>query len=143
MRTTYIAKKSEVEKNWVLIDATGQPVGRIASKAAAIIRGKTKPTFTPHVDTGDNVIIVNAAAVKLTGKKWLQKTYYRHTGFPGGLKSLRAEELLARRPSDLIKKAINGMLPKTRLGRALRANYRVYDTAEHPHTSQKPEVVTL
>ncbi len=140
---TFSAKPSDVDKKWVVIDAEGQAVGRVASKAASIIRGKTKPIYTPHVDTGDNVIIINAAQVKLTGKKWLQKEYFWHTGHPGGLKSLRAEELLAKRPADLLKEAINGMLPKNRLGRTLRLNYRIYDTSEHPHTSQNPEVVTL
>ena len=140
---TFSAKPSDVNKKWVIIDAQGQSVGRVASKAASIIRGKTKPIYTPHVDTGDNVIIINASQVKLTGKKWLQKEYFWHTGHPGGLKSLRAEEMLAKRPADLLKEAINGMLPKNRLGRALRANYRIYDTGEHPHTSQNPEVVTL
>ncbi len=140
---TFSAKQSDVVKKWVVIDAAGQAVGRVASKAAAIIRGKTKPIFTPHVDTGDNVIIINAAQVKMTGKKWLQKEYFWYTGHPGGLRSLRAEEMLAKKPSDLLKEAINGMLPKNRLGRTLRLNYRIYDTAEHPHTGQAPEVITL
>ncbi len=140
---TYSAKPSEVVKKWVLIDAAGQSLGRVASKAAAILRGKTKPVFTPHVDTGDNVIIINAAKVRLTGAKWRQKEYFRHTGYPGAIKSLRAEEVLARRPKDLLQDAINGMLPKNRLGRKLRGNYRIYDAEEHPHVSQKPEVVTL
>jgi len=140
---TFSAKPSDVVKKWVVIDAEGQAVGRVASKAASIIRGKTKPIYTPHVDTGDNVIIVNAAKVKMTGKKWLQKEYYWYTGHPGGLKSLRAEEILEKKPSDLLKKAIDGMLPKNRLGRTLRLNYRIYDTEEHPHTGQAPEVVTV
>jgi len=140
---TFSAKPSDVIKNWVLIDAAGVPLGRVASKAAAIIRGKTKPIFTPHVDTGDNVIIINAAQVKLTGAKWRQKEYFRHTGYSGALKSLRAEEILAKRPRDLLVQAINGMLPKNRLGRTLRANYRIYDAEQHPHVGQKPEVVTL
>lgn len=126
-----------------MIDAADQSLGRVASKAASVIRGKTKPTYTPHVDMGDNVIIINAAKVRLTGNKWLQKVYYHHTGYTGSLKSLRAEEILARRPSELLKKAIDGMLPKTRLGRSQQANYRIYDTEEHPHVGQKPETVTV
>ncbi len=140
---TYVAKKGEVVKGWVLIDAKDQPVGRVASKAAAVIRGKTKPIYTPHVDTGDNVIIINAEKVKLTGNKWDQKIYYRHTGWVGGIKSTTAKQLLEKRPRDLLKKAIDGMLPKTRLGRALQKNYRIYDNDQHPHGGQKPDTVTV
>ena len=143
MKTTYFAKPGEVEKKWVLIDATDKVLGRIASKAASIIRGKTKPTFTPHTDTGDNVIIINAAKVKLTGKKWDDKIYYHHTGWSGGIKSITAKEMLEKKPSDLLQKAIRGMLPKNRLGRTLNNNYRIYDTEEHPHGSQNPENVTI
>ncbi|HIE43100.1 MAG: 50S ribosomal protein L13 [Nitrospinaceae bacterium] len=140
---TFFAKQSDVVKKWVLIDAADIPLGRVASKAASIIRGKTKPIFTPHVDTGDNVIIINAAKVKLTGKKWDDKIYYHHTGWSGGIKSITAKEVLEKRPADLLKKAIYGMLPKNRLGRTLNNNYRIYDTDQHPHTGQNPEVVTL
>lgn len=140
---TYSAKKGEVEKKWVLIDAADQALGRVASKAAAIIRGKHKPTFTPHVDTGDNVIIINAAKVKLTGRKWDQKIYYWHTGYPGGIKSKTAKQIHDDSPSNMLKKAVTGMLPKSRLGRSLGKNFRVYDTEQHPHVGQKPEVVTL
>ena len=143
MKTTYFAKHGEVKKKWVVIDATGKAVGRIASKAASIIRGKTKPTFTPHADTGDNVIIINAAKVKLTGQKWDDKIYYHHTGWPGGIKSVTAKQILDKKPSDLLQKAIRGMLPKNRLGRTLNNNYRIYDTAEHPHRSQNPETVNI
>ena len=143
MKTTYFAKAGEVEKKWVIIDATDQILGRVASKAAAIIRGKTNPTFTPHTDTGDNVIIINAAKVKLTGQKWDDKIYYHHTGWPGGIKSVTAKQILDKKPSDLLQKAIRGMLPKNRLGRTLNNNYRIYDTAEHPHGSQKPESVNI
>ena len=143
MKTTYFAKPGEIAKKWVVIDATDKPVGRIASKAASIVRGKTKPTFTPHTDTGDNVIIINAAKVKLTGKKWDDKIYYHHTGWPGGIKSITAKEVLKKNPADLLKKAIRGMLPKNRLGRTLNNNFRIYDTAEHPHGSQKPESVAI
>jgi large subunit ribosomal protein L13 len=140
---TFFAKQSDVVKKWVVIDAADKPLGRVASKAASIIRGKTKPIYTPHVDTGDNVIIINAAKVKLTGQKWDDKIYYHHTGWSGGIKSVTAKEILDKRPSDLLKKAIYGMLPKTRLGRTLNNNYRIYDDDQHPHASQNPEIVTL
>ena len=140
---TFSAKQSDVVKKWVVIDAADAPLGRVASKAAAIIRGKTKPIYTPHVDTGDNVIIINAAKVKLTGQKWDDKIYYHHTGWAGGIKSVTAKEVRAKQPSDLLKKAIQGMLPRTRLGRALNNNYRIYDSNQHPHASQNPETVSL
>ncbi|MBT5028067.1 MAG: 50S ribosomal protein L13 [Nitrospinaceae bacterium] len=140
---TFFAKQSDVVKKWVVIDATDAPLGRVASKAASIIRGKTKPIYTPHVDTGDNVIIINAAKVKLTGQKWDDKIYYHHTGWPGGIKSVTAKEVLEKRPSDLLKKAIYGMLPKNRLGKTLNNNYRIYDNDQHPHTGQNPEVIAL
>ena len=140
---TYSAKKGEVEKKWVVIDAADQPLGRVASKAAYIIRGKHKPIFTPHVDTGDNVIIINAARVKLTGQKWDQKVYYHHSGYPGGIKSITAKEMREKRPANLLKKAVKGMLPKNRLGRALQTNLRVYDNDEHPHQAQQPTAVSL
>ena len=143
MKTTYFAKPGEVDKKWVVIDATDQALGRVASKAASIIRGKTKPTFTPHTDTGDNVIIINAAKVKLTGQKLDDKIYYHHTGWPGGIKYVTAKQILDKKPSDLLQKAIRGMLPKNRLGRTLNNNYRIYDTAEQPHGSQKPESVNI
>ena len=132
-----------VDKKWVVVDATDKVLGRIATKVAAIVRGKTKPTFTPHVDCGDNVIIINAAKIKLTGKKWDNKIYYHHTGYPGAIKSATAKQLHDKNPSTLMRKAIQGMLPKTRLGRTLHNNFRVYDTEEHPHSGQKPEVVSL
>jgi len=140
---TFTAKPGEVDKKWVLIDAAGQSLGRIASKAASIIRGKTKPTYTPHVDTGDNVIIINVADVKLTGKKWDDKIYYRHTGYMGGIKSRTAKQIAGKQPKELLEKAINGMLPKTRLGRELRKNYRIYTNDQHPHTGQNPETVAI
>jgi len=140
---TYSAKKGEVEKKWVVIDAADQPLGRVASKAAYIIRGKHKPIFTPHVDTGDNVIIINAARVKLTGQKWDQKVYYHHSGYPGGIKSTTAKEMREKRPANLLKKAVNGMLPKNRPGRALQTTLRVYDNDEHPHQAQQPTAVSL
>ncbi|UCD11772.1 MAG: 50S ribosomal protein L13 [Nitrospinaceae bacterium] len=140
---TFSAKKEDVVKKWVVIDAADQPLGRVASKAAYIIRGKHKPIFTPHVDTGDNVIIINAARVKLTGQKWDQKVYYHHSGYPGGIKSITAKEMREKRPANLLKKAVNGMLPKNRLGRSLQTNLRVYDNDEHPHQAQMPEAVSI
>jgi large subunit ribosomal protein L13 len=140
---TFSANKQDVVKKWVLIDAADQPLGRVASKVAAIVRGKTKPIFTPHVDTGDNVIIVNAAQVKMTGQKWVKKVYHHHTGYIGHLRTASAKQIMEKNPRELLQKAINGMLPKTRLGRTLRSNYRIYLNAEHPHTGQKPETVTL
>lgn len=140
---TFSAKAEDVVKKWVVIDAEDQALGRVASKAAAIIRGKTKPIFTPHVDTGDNVIIINASKIKLTGAKWEQKIYYRHTGHPGGIKSARAQEILVKQPTDLLRKAVRGMLPKNRLGRDLIGNLRVYENDQHPHTGQKPDSVSV
>lgn len=140
---SYCAKSSEVKKDWVLIDAKDQVLGRVASKAASILRGKTKPTYTPHVDCGDNVIIINAGKIKLTGNKLEDKRYYRHTGYPGGIKSLTARQILERRPSEVLSKAIRGMLPKNRLGRTLWVNFRIYDADEHPHTGQNPKAVSL
>ena len=140
---TFSAKKSDVVKKWVIIDAADKPLGRVATRAASIIRGKTKPIFTPHVDTGDNVIIINAEKVKLTGNKWEQKVYYHHTGWPGAIRSTTAKEVLEKRPRELLKKAIDGMLPKNRLGRTLKNNYRIYDNDQHPHTGQKPDAVTV
>ena len=115
----------------------------VATKAASILRGKTKPIYTPHVDTGDNLIIINAGKVKLTGKKWEDKQYYRHTGYPGGIKSLSARQLMERKPTELLKKAIIGMLPKNRLGRSLRANVRIYEMDNHPHLGQSPKPVLV
>ncbi|MEE9498539.1 MAG: 50S ribosomal protein L13 [Nitrospinaceae bacterium] len=140
---TFSAKTQDVVKAWVVIDAADQSLGRVASKVAAIVRGKTKPIYTPHVDTGDNVIIINAAQVKLTGNKWGNKIYHHHTGYIGHLRSLSAKQIMEKNPRELLKKAINGMLPKTRLGRTLRNNYRIYDNAEHPHSGQKPETVSV
>ena len=140
---SFSAKKSDVQKKWVVIDAKDKVLGRVAGRAVAIARGKTKPTFTPHMDTGDNVIIINAAKIKLTGNKWDKKIYYRYTGYHGGLKSLTAAELLQRKPTELLRKAIRGMLPKNRLGRALLGNFRIYEAENHPHSGQNPQQVSL
>ena len=126
----------------MLIDAKNQILGRVAVKAAGILRGKSKPTYTPHVDCGDNVIVINAGEVKLSGKKWEDKVYYRHTGYPGGIKSLTAQQIKDRKPQELLQKAVRGMLPKTRLGRLQLGNFRVYVGEEHPHRGQNPSAPT-
>jgi large subunit ribosomal protein L13 len=143
MRTTYMAKASEVERKWYVVDAAGQTLGRLASEVAAILRGKHKPTFTPHVDTGDNVIIINAEEIQLTGNKINDKMYYRHSGHPGGLKSRTALEMRTTRPEQMLELAIKGMLPKNKLGRQMIKKLHVYRGSEHTHQAQKPEVYEL
>lgn len=143
MRTTYMAKPKEVERKWLLIDATGKTLGRLASEAAALIRGKHKPQFTPHVDMGDFVIIINADKVVLTGKKLQQKKYYTHSQYPGGLKTTTASEMLAKKPARMVELAVHGMLPKNKLGHQLKTHLKVYAGAEHPHQAQQPEVYEL
>lgn len=138
--TTYMAKPAEVEKKWWVIDAAGKPLGRVASEAARILRGKHKPIFTPHIDTGDFVIIINASEAVLTGNKLKQKKYYHHSGYPGGLKEVVYSDLMAKRPVLAVEKAVKGMLPHNRLGRAQGGKLKVYAGAEHPHAAQKPEV---
>ncbi len=140
---TYSAKRSDNKENWCVIDAKGKVLGRVATEVAARIRGKHNPMYTPHVDTGDWVIVLNADKVRLTGNKWGQKTYYRHTGYIGGIKSITAKELLEKKPEELVKKAVRGMLPKNRLGRKLNTKLFVYTGDEHPHTAQQPEVVEI
>lgn len=143
MRTTYMAKPNEVERKWYVVDADGQTLGRLASKVATILRGKHKPEYTPHVDTGDFVIVVNAEKVKLTGDKLNKKIYYRHSGYPGGLKQFTAAEMLAKRPERVIELAVKGMLPKNRLGRKQGKKLFVYAGSQHPHQAQKPEAIQL
>ena len=143
MSTTYMAKPNEVERKWYIIDAEGKTLGRMASEAASLIRGKHKPEFTPHVDTGDFVIIINAEKVHLTGKKLQKKMYYRHSMYTGGLKVTSAQDLLNKRPERMIEFAVHGMLPKTRLGDSMKTKLKVYAGAEHPHIAQKPEVWEL
>ena len=140
---TVSANKATVNKEWVLVDADGQTLGRLASKVAKLIRGKYKPSYTPHVDCGDNVVIINAEKINLTGKKWADKTYIRHTGYPGGQRSLTATEMFQKDPSRLIEKAVKGMLPKNRLGSALYKNLYVYAGSEHIHTAQNPKAINL
>ena len=140
---TVSANKNTVNKEWVLVDADGQALGRLASEVAKLLRGKHKPNYTPHVDCGDNVVITNAAKVSLSGKKWKSKTYIRHTGYPGGQRSLSAKELLAKDPARVVEKAVKGMLPKNKLGADLFRNLKVYAGAEHGQEAQKPRVINL
>ena len=137
------ANKSTVNKEWILVDAEGESLGRLASKVAKLIRGKHKPNFTPHVDCGDNIIVINAEKIKLTGKKWTDKSYIRHTGYPGGQRSLIAIELFGKDPSRLVEKAVKGMLPKNKLGRALFKNLYVNVGGEHNKEAQKPKTINL
>lgn len=139
MRTTYMAKPNEVERKWYVVDAKGKPLGRVASQVAAILRGKHKPQFTPHVDTGDFVIVINASEVELTGKKATKKIYYRHSGYPGGLKATTAGDMRNNRPERMIELAVKGMLPKNSLGRKQFKKLKVYAGPEHPHQAQNPE----
>lgn len=139
MRTTYMAKPNEVERKWYVVDAEGQTLGRLASEVAAIIRGKMKPEFTPHVDTGDFVIVINAEKIKLTGNKLNDKKYVRHSGHQGGLKVTTAGQMMATRPERIIEIAVKGMLPHNRLGRKLGSKLFVYQGTEHPHQAQQPE----
>ncbi|ANB57190.1 ribosomal protein L13 [Anoxybacillus sp. B7M1] len=143
MRTTYMAKPNEVERKWYVVDAEGKTLGRLASEVAAILRGKHKPTFTPHVDTGDHVIIINAEKIELTGNKLTDKLYYRHSLHPGGLKVRTALEMRTNYPEKMLEGAIRGMLPKGRLGRQMFKKLHVYRGSEHPHQAQKPEVYEL
>ena len=140
---TISANKETVNKDWVLIDAENQPLGRLASVVAGYVRGKHKTNFTPHVDCGDNVIVVNADKIKLSGSKWDDKKYIRHTGYPGGQRSLSAKELMDRKPTAMVEKAVKGMLPKNKLGRAIFKNLYVYTGVEHKHEAQKPKTVKI
>lgn len=140
---TASANKATVNKEWVLVDADGQTLGRLASKVAMLIRGKYKPNYTPHVDCGDNVVIINAEKINLTGNKWTDKTYIRHTGYPGGQRSLTATEIYQKDPARLVEKAVKGMLPKNKLGSALFRNLYVYTGNEHKHEAQNPKAINL
>lgn len=131
------------KRNWVVVDAKDQILGRLASRVASIIRGKTKPTFTPNADTGDFVVVINAEQVRVTGKRELLKTYVHYSGYPGGLKTRSYEELMAKKPEFIIENAVRGMLPKTRLGNQLIKKLKVYTGSEHPHKAQKPETISL
>lgn len=143
MRTTFMANESNIEHNWFIVDAAGQTLGRLSSEVASIIRGKHKTTFTPHVDSGDFVIVINADQIHLTGKKWDQKKYYRHSQYPGGLKVTTARVLRDTRPERIIEFAVYGMLPKNRLGDKLKTKLKVYAGNDHPHQAQNPAVWQL
>ncbi|NLM25772.1 MAG: 50S ribosomal protein L13 [Firmicutes bacterium] len=141
---TYFATPETVERKWYVVDATDKTLGRLASQVASILRGKHKPTYTPHVDTGDHVIIINAEKIKLTGRKLQDKKYYRHSGWVGGLKVRTAGEILSgNRPEQVLKLAIKGMLPNNRLGRKMFKKLRVYAGSEHPHQAQQPEMLDI
>ena len=135
---SYMQKKETVERKWYVIDAEGKPLGRVASKAAHILRGKHKATYTPHIDCGDYVIIINASKVLLTGNKLEDKKYYSHSGYPGGLRTRTAKEMIEKYPEEMVEKAVRGMLPKNRLGRAMYKKLFVYAGSDHKHMAQKP-----
>lgn len=143
MKTTYMATPADIERKWYVVDAEGKTLGRLATGIAAILRGKHKPTFTPHLDCGDFVIVVNADKVALTGKKLDQKVYYRHSGYLGGLKATSARTMLANRPTRPLELAVRGMLPHNRIGRKMIRKLKVYAGPEHPHAAQKPEPIDL
>ncbi len=136
---TYIPKLAEIGRKWHLVDAEGKILGRLASRIAQILSGKDKPIYTPHLDVGDFVVVINAEKVKVTGGKEEKKIYYRHSGYPGGLKERTYEELLSKKPQDIIRKAVRGMLPKNKLGRQMFKKLKVYAGSEHPHQAQRPE----
>ena len=140
---TFMLKKEEVEHKWYVIDAEGKPLGKVAALAAHVLRGKNKPTYTPHVACGDNVIIINAEKVKLTGNKLENKMYYNHSGYPGGLRERNAKEMIENYPEEMMERAIKGMLPKGRLGRAMGKKLFVYRGSEHKHDAQKPIAMEL
>ena len=140
---TYTLKQAEIDKDWLVIDAADVPLGRLASHVAGYLRGKHKPTFSPHLDMGDNVIVLNAARVKLTGQKLDKKVYVHHTGYMGGQRFTPLRKLMENKPEDVVMRAVRGMLPKTKLGRQQLTNLRVYAGGEHPHTAQQPKPVQL
>lgn len=143
MRTTFMANEANIERKWLVVDAEGERLGRLASEVAAILRGKHKPTYTPHADTGDNVIIINAEKIELTGNKENDKMYYRHSNHPGGLKEKNAAEMRAKHPERMIELAVKGMLPKGPLGRKMAKKLHVFKGAEHNHQAQQPEAYEL
>jgi large subunit ribosomal protein L13 len=141
--STYYAKTGEVEREWLLVDATDMVLGRLASEVAQILKGKNKPQYTPHVDTGDFVIVINAEKIRLTGNKAFTKNYYSHSGYPGGLKEVSFQRMLEKHPERIIEKAVKGMLPKNTLGRAMGKKLKVYAGPNHRHEAQKPRQITL
>lgn len=143
MRTTTIANPAMIERKWYVVDATDKTLGRLATEVATVLRGKNKPIYTPHVDTGDYVIIINAEKIKVTGNKLNDKVYYHHTGYTGGLKQVTLKELLAKKPEEVVSHAVKGMLPKNALGRAMFKKLFIYAGPEHKHAAQKPEVLEI
>lgn len=141
MKTTYMANPNTIERKWYVVDAEGKTLGRLAAEVAKVLRGKNKPTFTPHVDTGDHVIVINAEKVRFTGKKLEQKTYFRHSGYPGGSTFVTLGNMLAKHPERIVEMAVRGMLPKNKLGAQIYRKLNVYAGPEHPHVAQKPEVL--
>ncbi|MDX9708209.1 MAG: 50S ribosomal protein L13 [Trichloromonas sp.] len=141
--STQVAKESDIKRAWFVVDLEGKVLGRAATEIARVLRGKHKAIYTPSVDTGDFVVVVNADKVKLTGTKMADKVYYSHSGFPGGIRSITAEKLVAKKPEDLIKKAVKGMLPKNKLGRQMFRKMKVYAGAEHPHAAQQPKELVI
>lgn len=140
---TYVAKPSQIEKKWYVVDASGETLGKLATLVADTLRGKRKPIYTPNIDTGDFVIVVNAEKVRVSGKKAEQKMYYRHSGYPGGIKAESFEHLQARRPEEIVRRAVRGMVPHNRLGRAQLRKLKVYAGAEHPHKAQRPQALKI
>jgi len=140
---TYAVKASEVERSWWVVDATGQTLGRLATRIATLLEGKHKPMYSPHLDTGDHVVVLNAAKIRVTGDKLHQKSYFRHSNYPGGLREESLEAVLARKPELVIERAVKGMLPQNRLGRAMYKKLKVYRGADHPHQAQQPTVLEL
>ena len=143
MKTTFMANAANIERKWYVVDAAGQTVGRLAAEVAKVLRGKNKPTFTPHVDTGDFVIVINAEKAVFTGKKLTDKMYFRHSGYPGGTTFTAAGKLMEKAPEKVIEKAVRGMLPKNRLGAQMYRKLNVYAGSKHPHAAQKPEVLAF
>ena len=140
---TYTPKADEIEHRWFVVDATDKPLGRLATEVARVLRGKHKPMYTPHLDTGDHVVVVNASKVKLTGQKADQKTYFRHSGYMGGERHIPFRRMIASHPERVIELAVKGMLPKNALGRSMKSKLRVYGGAEHPHQGQRPETLDI
>ena len=140
---SYMARPHEVERKWYVVDAEGKHLGRVASEIARVLRGKNKPQYTPHVDVGDFVVVVNADRVAVTGKKAEQRVYRRHSGFPGGMKETSYEQMLARKPTEILRKAVYGMMPKTRLARNQFKKLRIYAGSEHPHSAQDPQTLEV
>ncbi len=143
MSKTYVATPETRNREWVIVDAEGKTLGRLATQIADMLRGKNKPEYTPHIDTGDFVVVVNAEKIRVSGKKLTEKVYYRHTGYPGGLRTRTLEEQLERRPEEVIRNSVKGMLPRTKLGRAPLRKLKVYAGAEHPHKAQNPKVMEV